>query len=212
LFHSHDGSTSENLTTTVDIVNNIICGETTQFSEFGLAVLPTEPNVAPPSSSSGAGLNITSGGSGGGGIFGDIVKSTVIGYHLDGLTTEGVQIYMPVTKGFKALKGAQEYVNSFAPNLASFIRECFDQLEQRADADKAGFLYQFGTHVFPVLGRVAEWGLKLIGEDEYIKNAYCTTTISVDNYRELEGKGLAIAPKVVKDFQNQEEVLNDLVY
>jgi hypothetical protein len=45
-------------------------------------------------------------GGGGNGIFGDIVKSSVIGYHLDGWTAEGIEIYMPVTKGFKALKGA----------------------------------------------------------------------------------------------------------
>jgi hypothetical protein len=43
------------------------------------------------------------GGGGGGGIFGDILKSSVIGYHLDGWTPDGVEVYMPVTKGWKSI-------------------------------------------------------------------------------------------------------------
>jgi parallel beta-helix repeat protein/predicted outer membrane repeat protein len=57
------------------------------------------------------------------GIFGDILKSSVVGYHLDGWTAEGIGIYMPVTRGFKALKGVQEYVRNFAPNLARIVSE-----------------------------------------------------------------------------------------
>jgi len=52
------------------------------------------------------------------GIFDDILRNRVIGYHLDGHTADGIEIYMPVTPEFKGLKGAQDYVQSFAPNLA----------------------------------------------------------------------------------------------
>jgi len=133
-----------------------------------------------------------------GGIWGDILKSSVIGYHLDGWTAEGIEIYMPVTHGIKALKGAQEYVRSFAPNLARIVRECFDFLERKADADKEGFLYNLGTNVFPVLGKIAEESLELIGEDHFIDAAYSNTTISVEDFEQLEKQGQAIAPKIVK--------------
>jgi len=145
--------------------------------------------------------NPTSGGGGsggGGGIFGDILKSSVIGYHLDGYTSSGIQVYMPVTRGFKALKGAQEYVRSFAPNLAEFIRKCFDSLERRADANKEGFLYRIGTHLFPALGKVAESGLGLASQKEYMDDAYTKTTISVEEFEKLKKRGQAIAPKTVK--------------
>jgi hypothetical protein len=109
-----------------------------------------------------------------------------------------MEVYMPVTKGFKALKGAQEYVRSFAPNLAEFVREFFDSLEKRADANKDSILYQVGTHIFPVLGKIAEKTLGWIGQEEYINNAYSKTTISVEKFKQLEQAGVAIAPKSVK--------------
>jgi hypothetical protein len=37
LFHYHEGQKRENIATLVDTENNTICGEVTQFSEFGLA-------------------------------------------------------------------------------------------------------------------------------------------------------------------------------
>ncbi|MFC1827192.1 choice-of-anchor U domain-containing protein [Thermodesulfobacteriota bacterium] len=156
----------------------------------------------------------TDGGGGGGGIFGDIISGSVIGYHLDGITTKGVQVYMPVTQGFKALKGAQEYVRSFAPGLAEFIRNCFDFLEEKADADKEGFLYNIGSHVFPVLGRIAEKSLELLGAEEFMQSAYSNTTISVNKFKELEKKGVAFAPKIVKEIAEpcQEISLTSLVY
>jgi hypothetical protein len=61
LFHSHNGSKRENLTTVVDTENNIICGETTQFSEFGLAdisVVPVVPEAASDSGGWGGGCFI----------------------------------------------------------------------------------------------------------------------------------------------------------
>jgi hypothetical protein len=138
-------------------------------------------------------------GAGGGGIFGDIIRSSVIGYHLDGFTTKGVQVYMPVTPGFKALKGAQEYVRSFAPDLAEFVRKCFDFFEQKADANKEGLLYNTGTYVFPLLGKIAEKSLELIGEEKFIDSAYLDTTISIEEFEKLKIQGQAIAPKVVKE-------------
>ena len=157
--------------------------------------------------------NYDYGSAGGGGIFGDIIKSSVIGYHFDGLTTQGVQVYMPVTPGFKALKGAQEYVRSFAPQLAVTIREGFEFLEQQADGDKEGTLYNIGTHIFPLLGVLAEKILKVIGEEKFIDAAYSDTTISVEEFKKLEGRGLAIAPKVLKDreISHQEKIFTHIV-
>ena len=154
------------------------------------------------------------GGGGGGGIFGDIIKSKVIGYHLDGFTAKGVQVYMPVTPEFKALKGAQEYVRSFAPDLAEFVRKCFDYLEQKADSDKEGLLYNLGTHMFPILGKIAEKSLMLIGEQKFIDASYSDTTISIEKYKKLEKEGLAVAPKIVKsDADSYSEIsLTGVVY
>jgi len=158
-------------------------------------------------------LNNVEFGSGGMGIFGDIIKSSIIGYHFDGLTTHGVQVYMPVTRGFKALKGAQEYVRSFAPALAEFVRECFDYLEQKADANKEGYLYKSGTKLFPILGKIAEKTLKVIGEEKSIDAAYSDTTISIEEFTKLERRGQAIAPKLVKDrgISQQEKIFTYLV-
>jgi hypothetical protein len=66
LFHSHNGSKRENLTTVVDTENNIICGETTQFSEFGLAAVQDAPVIA---ADTGGGGVSASGVSSGGGCF-----------------------------------------------------------------------------------------------------------------------------------------------
>jgi hypothetical protein len=124
---------------------------------------------------------------------------------------------MPVTRGFKALKGVQEYVRNFAPNLAIIVRECFDFLERKADADKEGFLYNLGTNVFPVLGKIAEESLELIGEEHFINAAYSNTTISVEEFNKLKKQGSAVAPKTVKDsvpayFPMQELVLTSVLF
>jgi len=168
-------------------------------------------------------VNVGGGGGGGepsgigappGGIFGDIFKSSVIGYHLDGWTAEGVEIYMPVTQGIKALKGTQEYVRSFAPNLAGRVRDFFDFFERKADADKEGLLYNLGTHVFPVLGKFAEGCLRLFGQEDYMNDAYVSTTIGVEEFKKLKSEGRAISPKIVKEVVNlkKEESLLSLVY
>ncbi len=197
LMHHKDDGPWEDITTVIDTKNDTICGQTTSFSEFAVGEFDISFAY----------------GAGGGGIFGDILKANVIGYHLDGFTTKGVQVYMPVTPGFRALKGAQEYVRSFAPNFAVFVRECFDLLEQKADSNKEGILYKIGTYVFPVLGKIAEGSLRLIGEEEYIEQAYNNTTISVEEFEKLEKKGLAIAPKTVKNIERskQEQSSTDLV-
>ena len=124
---------------------------------------------------------------------------------------------MPVTQGFKALKGVQEYVRSFAPNLARIVRECFDFLERKADADKEGFLYTHGTNVFPVLGKIAEESLELIGEEHFINAAYSNTTISVEEFNKLKKQGSAVTPKTVKDsvpayFPMQELILTSVLF
>ncbi|MFC1845095.1 hypothetical protein ACFLZ5_09950 [Thermodesulfobacteriota bacterium] len=160
----------------------------------------SEPPTSGGGGSGGGSVSGLSGiGAPPGGIFGDILKSSVIGYHLDGWTAEGIEIYMPVTQGIKALKGAQEYVRSFAPDLARIVRECFDFLERKADADKKGFLYNLGTNVFPVLGKIAEESLELIGEEHFINAAYSNTIISVEEFNKLKKQGSAVAPKTVKD-------------
>ncbi|PLX50112.1 MAG: hypothetical protein C0612_07105 [Desulfobulbaceae bacterium] len=45
LFHYHEGEKRENIATMVDAENNTICGEVTQFSEFGLAELQIAPDA-----------------------------------------------------------------------------------------------------------------------------------------------------------------------
>ena len=169
---------------------------------------PTYAEVHPPPAINLSCADIGMDCGGGGGIFGDILKSSVIGYHLDGFTANGVQVYMPVTPGFKSLKGAQEYVRSFAPGLAEFVRKCFDYLEQKADSNKEGFLYNIGTHLFPILGKIAEKSLMFIGEQKYIDAAYLNSTISIEEYKRLEKDGQAIAPKVVKEMRNATQQKN----
>ena len=55
LYHSSAGSEGQNLTTLLDTENNIICGETTQFSEFGVVALEVVPQIA-SSDSDGDGI------------------------------------------------------------------------------------------------------------------------------------------------------------
>ncbi len=106
---------------------------------------------------------------------------------------------MSLTPGFKALKGAQEFVRSFAPGVAESVRESSDSFEQMSDADKNGLLYKFGTHFFPIFGKVTERSMKLIGKEQFVDSAYKNTIISVEEFNELKNNGLAIAPKIVKD-------------
>lgn len=61
--------------------------------------------------------------------------------------------------------------------------------------------------MFPLLGKIAEEGLELMGQEEYINNAYSKTTISVAEFKQLEKQDLAIAPKTVKDIENQRPVM-----
>jgi hypothetical protein len=144
-----------------------------------------------------------SSGSGGGGIFGAISLKDVIGYHLDGVRSDGVRVYMPVTKGFKALKGAQTQIERFAPGLAKLIRRGFESLERIAEANKGGLLYKAGTHLFPLLGKIAELYLEAVNSKELMTNAYSSTTISVSEFNKLHQQGIALAPHVVRDEDNE---------
>jgi hypothetical protein len=155
-------------------------------------------NTGADSSNAGGG-----GGGGGGGIFGAISINDVIGYHLDGITKNGTRIYMPVTNGFKALKGAQTHIEKIAPVLAKLIRLCFDSLERRAEANKKGLLYRIGTHAFPVLGKIANFYMYAVGLQELMFNAYEDTMISVNEFNKLHQQGIAISPHVVKDLDKE---------
>lgn len=149
--------------------------------------------------SGGGTSNDKGGGGGGGGIFGAISITDVIGYHLDGVMKNGTKIFMPVTNGYKALKGAQTHVEKFAPGLAKLIRGSFESIERVAEAHKDGMLYRLGTYVFPVLGKVAELYLDAVGSHELMVNAYSGTMISVTEFNKLYQKGIAVSPHVVKD-------------
>jgi hypothetical protein len=138
------------------------------------------------------------GGGGGGGIFGAISINDVIGYHLDGITKNGTRIYMPVTNGFKALKGAQTHIEKFAPTLAHLIRGGFESLERRAEANKEGFLYRIGTYVYPILGKIAELYLDAVDSQEFMTNAYSGTMIGVNEFNKLYQQGIAVSPHIVK--------------
>ncbi|MBN1627059.1 MAG: carboxypeptidase regulatory-like domain-containing protein [Deltaproteobacteria bacterium] len=138
------------------------------------------------------------GGGGGGGIFGAISINDVIGYHPDGITKKGTGIYMPVTNGFKALKGAQTHVEGFAPALAGLIRRCFESIERIAEPDKDGILYRLGTYAFPVLGRIAELYLNAVGAEQLMTDAYSDTMISMAEFERLSKQGFAISPHIVK--------------
>jgi parallel beta-helix repeat protein len=138
-----------------------------------------------------------SGGGGGGGIFGTINVHDVIGYHLDGVKKDGTRVYMPVTEGFKALKGAQTQIEGFAPGLARIIRGIFDSLENKAESNKNGLLYKTGTYLLPLLGKIAEYYLEIVGSKELMINAYSNTTISISEFDKLHQYGMAIAPHVV---------------
>jgi hypothetical protein len=74
----------------------------------------------------------------------------------------------------------------------------FDSLEKKAESNKDGLLYKAGTCLFPVLGKIAEYYLDVVGSEELMMNAYSATTISVPQYNKLHQQGVAIAPHVVK--------------
>ena len=134
------------------------------------------------------------GGGGGGGIFGEISIRDVLGYHYDGNRSDGTGVYMPVTNAYKALKGAQTHVEGFAPNIASFIRRGFEFFEQKAESNKDGILYRVGTYSFPVLGKIAEYYLDIVGAEKLKTDAYADTTISIEEFKALEQQGKAVAP------------------
>ena len=135
-----------------------------------------------------------SGGGGGGGIFGEISIRDVLGYHHDGNRSDGTGVYMPVTSAYKALKGAQTHVEGFAPNIALFIRRGFEFFEQKAESNKNGILYRVGTYSFPVLGKIAEYYLDIVGAEKLKTDAYADTTISIEEFKTLEQQGKAVAP------------------
>ena len=135
----------------------------------------------------------------GAGIFGAISINDVIGYHFDAMGKDGTRILMPITWGFKALKGAQTHVEKFAPALANLIRRGFDSLERIAEANKEGLLYRVGTNVFRVLGKIAEIYLDAVDSEELKTDAYINTTISVEEFEKLKKQGKAVAPHIVKD-------------
>ena len=144
------------------------------------------------------------GGGGGGGIFGEISIRDVLGYHFDGNNSNGVGVYMPVTNAYKALKGAQTHVESFAPNVASLVRRGFDILEKKAEKNKDGLLYRVGTYTFPVLGKIAEYYLDIVNAEKLKVDAYSDTTISIEDFKILEQQGKAVAPHMV-NFENETE-------
>ncbi len=139
-----------------------------------------------------------SGGGGSGGVFGVINIDDVIGYHFDWITKEGIKVYMPVTKYFKALKGAQTHIETYAPDIANFIRGTFDALERKADFNKDGLLQKIGTYIFPILGRIAEIYLDIAGSKDLMTNAYIKTTISEEEYNKMNKEGAATSSKVVR--------------
>ena len=116
--------------------------------EFQLSV-PIMVTLESSSSSGGGG----GGGGGGCGVFGAVSINDLIGYHLDAIRKDGTRIYMPVTEGYKALKGAQTHIEGLLPALANIIRGGFESLERKAEVNKDGVLYWIGTHLYPILGR-----------------------------------------------------------
>ncbi len=159
----------------------------------------TEKSAADTSGGGGGTSSNGDGGGGGGGIFGIVNLKDVIGYHLDWTTKDGMAVYMPVTNGFKALKGAQTHVERFAPGLANFIRESFDALERIAKTNQDGLLSTIGTYIFPALGRIAGIYLYAFDSRELMDNAYSNTTISVKEFNKLNRQGKAISSHIVKE-------------
>ena len=145
------------------------------------------------------------GGGGGGGIFGEISIRDVLGYHYDGSRSDGTGVYMPVTSAYKALKGAQTHVEGFSPGIASFVRSGFEFLEQKAENDKDGLLYRVGTISFPVFGKIAEYYLDMVGAERLKAEAYSNTTISIDEFKNLEQQGKAVAPHRVTFEEEQKQ-------
>ena len=67
--------------------------------------------------------------------------------------------------------------------------------------------------MFPILGKIAEKSLELIGQKEFVDSAYSITTISTKKFKRLEKEGLAIAPKVVRELEDskQDKIFTELV-
>jgi len=53
-----------------------------------------------------------------------------------------------------------------------------------------------------------------MGKEKFIESVYSDTIISFEKFNELKEKGLAITPKVVKDFadSNLDVILTSVVY
>jgi hypothetical protein len=139
------------------------------------------------------------GGGGGGGVFGAVSINDLIGYHLDAIRKDGTRIYMPVTEGYKALKGAQTHIEGLSPALANMIRGGFESLERRAEANKDGMLYWIGTHSYPILGKIAELYLDAVDSEDLMTDAYSDTIVSAIEFDNLRCQGIAICPHVVKN-------------
>ena len=138
------------------------------------------------------------GGGGGSGIFGNISSQELIGYHMDWIGGDGKKVYMPVTNWIKALKGAQTHVEGFAPDLANFIRGCFDKLEERANKNPEGLLFRTGTYILPLLGKFAETYLDIFDSRELMDNAYKKTTINTKKFDKLYKQGEAVSSHKVE--------------
>jgi hypothetical protein len=196
-----NGSSAQNVSA---IVSSLQAGTTYHFRIVATnshgTVNSGDATFNTTSSNNGGGSSNDSGGGGGGGggIFGAISVSDVIGYHLDGVMKNGVKIYMPVTNGYKALKGAQTHVEKFAPGLAKLIRGGFESIELVAEGRKDGILYRIGTYTFPVLGKIAELYLGAVGSHELMANAYSATMISIAEFNKLHQQGVAVSPHIVK--------------
>lgn len=166
---------------------------------FSSSPTPTpSPSPTPTPTPTPTTLDDDGGGGGGSGVFGIVSLNNVIGYHFDWSNKDGIAVYMPVTKPFKALKGAQTHVEGFAPGLADFIRGRFDVLERKAKKNPDGSLSKIGTDLFPTLGKIAELYLEIVGEEELSENAYSKTTISIEEYNRLHREGKAISSHIVK--------------
>ena len=130
-------------------------------------------------------------------MFGAVSINDLIGYHLDAIRKDGTRIYMPVTEGYKALKGAQTHIEGLSPALANMIRGGFESLERKAEVNKDGVLYWIGTHFYPLLGKIAEFYLVAVDSEDLMKNAYSDTLIGISEFNNQNRQGIAVCPHVV---------------